>query len=192
MSKNADSWPRGEVKVVMIGLIERINDSKGSDVSLDPLVLERMATCAHAVSDIWYPDAHIARTVELLTELRELRDAAIAKLEAANAEKLVNATASAPQEKPTVQKAPEAARPCSFGPYHVVRIGEVYRLLDVSGNDILRNPSGIRRVAAALNAFRKVPDPAEYRTAIEADCKRLAEQRSSAWVAYEGLAERVA
>jgi hypothetical protein len=52
---------KGQLTVAKIGLIDRVLDGKGRDVMRLPGGPQRLADCANALKDIWFPLAHVPR-----------------------------------------------------------------------------------------------------------------------------------
>jgi len=75
------------------------------------------------------------------------------------------------------------------GPFHVGKIGEVTRVLDEKGRDVMTLPGGPERLAACANSIRNdVWFPENHVSALERDVKRLEELRKSAWATHQGAA----
>jgi hypothetical protein len=73
------------------------------------------------------------------------------------------------------------------GPYAIGRIGEVPRILDRKGNDILTVPGGMERLVECANALMHIAFPANHVPATEDYVKRLEQLRKDAWARVQEL-----
>jgi hypothetical protein len=77
----------------------------------------------------------------------------------------------------------KAEQPFPRGPYEIQKIGEVERIVDASGNDVMREPNGMLRLVECANALAKVWFPGNHVPATEDYIERLQESRTVAWKA---------
>jgi hypothetical protein len=74
-------------------------------------------------------------------------------------------------------------QPFPRGPYAVEMIGDVPRIVDRFGNDVLREPNGMQRLVDCANALSDVWFPLNHVPATEDYIKRLEVSRREAWAA---------
>jgi hypothetical protein len=78
-----------------------------------------------------------------------------------------------------VSKKPK--QPWPKGPYTIGRIGEVVRILDANGNDVMCDPEGIARLVECANACADMHFPANAIPAMKAWAERTEQLRRDAW-----------
>jgi hypothetical protein len=74
-------------------------------------------------------------------------------------------------------------QPFPRGPYEIQKIGDVERIVDHLGNDVMREPNGMARLVECANALAKIWFPLNHVPATEDYVKRLEESRREAWAA---------
>lgn len=68
------------------------------------------------------------------------------------------------------------------GPFTIGKIGEVARILDSKGRDVMTLPGGMERLVECANAIRhEVWFPGNHVAALEADVVKLEALRKEAW-----------
>lgn len=79
--------------------------------------------------------------------------------------------------------------PWPKGPYVIGTIGDVVRILDATGNDVLRDPEGIARLVECANACNSALMwfPESAIPALKEAYERMAERRSEAWARAQEL-----
>jgi hypothetical protein len=78
------------------------------------------------------------------------------------------------------------------GPYTVGKIGEVTRILDAKGNDLMTLPGGPERLVACANALSEVWFPENHVKATDEYVKRLEQLRKDAWARVQELEAKLA
>jgi hypothetical protein len=81
----------------------------------------------------------------------------------------------------------KVSQPFPRAPYAIEKIGDVERIVDRFGNDVMREPNGMQRLIECANALSDVWFPLNHVPATEDYVKRLEESRREAWAAL-GLA----
>ncbi len=74
-----------------------------------------------------------------------------------------------------------------IGLYHVGKIGEVTRILDAKGRDVMTLPGGPERIVECCNALRSVFFPEAHVAETDAYIKRLESLRKAAWERVQEL-----
>lgn len=82
-------------------------------------------------------------------------------------------------------------QPFPKGPYTVDKIGEVARILDKNGNDVLLEPGGMIRLVECANALATVWNPLNHVPATEDYVKRLVQLREEAWATAQDLQAQI-
>jgi hypothetical protein len=72
-------------------------------------------------------------------------------------------------------------QPFPRGPYEIQKIGDVARIVDAFGNDVMLEPNGMLRLVECANALSKVWFPGNHVPATEDYIERLQESRIEAW-----------
>jgi hypothetical protein len=76
-------------------------------------------------------------------------------------------------------------------PVSVQMVGEVPRMIDGRGRDVMRLPGGPERIAECLNALRHVHYPANHVAELERQCASKEELRKAAWSEVLELRDRL-
>lgn len=77
--------PLPKVQAVVIGEVPRIVDARGNDVTLTIQGCQRLAEMWNALRHVAFPENHLNATEEYVERLEQLRKAAVARAEAAEA-----------------------------------------------------------------------------------------------------------
>jgi hypothetical protein len=72
-------------------------------------------------------------------------------------------------------------QPFPCGPYDIQKIGEVARIVDAFGNDVMLEPNGMQRLVECANALAEVWFPLNHVPATEDYIERLQASRTEAW-----------
>jgi hypothetical protein len=78
------------------------------------------------------------------------------------------------------------------GVYSVGKIGEVTRVLDAKGRDVMTMPGGPERLVECCNALRHVWFPAAHVNATDEQIKKLEALRKAAWARVQELEKAIA
>lgn len=85
-------------------------------------------------------------------------------------------------------KPPKApAQPFPKGPYSVGAIGDVARILDAKGNDVMLERNGMQRLVECANALSKVWNPENHVNTTDEYLPRLEGLRKDAWTRAQAL-----
>lgn len=82
-------------------------------------------------------------------------------------------------------KAP--SQPFPKGPYTIGVLGDVARILDAKGNDVMLERNGMQRLVECANALSKVWNPENHVAATDDYLPRLEQLRKDAWARAQTL-----
>jgi hypothetical protein len=84
------------------------------------------------------------------------------------------------------------AQPFPKGPYTIGMIGDVARILDANGNDVMLERNGMQRLVERANALSKVWHPENHVAATDDYLTRLEQLRKDAWARAQELQAELA
>lgn len=84
------------------------------------------------------------------------------------------------------------AQPFPKGPYTIGAIGDVARILDAKGNDVMLERGGMQRLVECANALSKVWNPENHVSTTDEYLPRLEGLRKVAWARAELLEAYIA